>query len=174
MRPVARVVNRAIVVHDAKTEPSIGGRMFPWLWFWAPQFHFPWSGDVAQRIQPDTRWFFQGIAPDAGDASVEQKAFAVASYGRQLGLLTEVLVDLAEQAGPQSAKAAESLRRLKLIQAEIEQVKATEQATRLADIESRIVELQRQGGSDYARLTERLLPLLATPVPAGARKLIRE
>ena len=23
--------------------------MFPWFWFWAPQIHFPWSGDVAQR-----------------------------------------------------------------------------------------------------------------------------
>ena len=35
--------------------------MYPWLWFWAPQFHFPFSGSVAQRIEPDTRWFFDGI-----------------------------------------------------------------------------------------------------------------
>ena len=145
--------------------------MFPWLWFWAPQLHFPWSGDVAQRIQPDTHWFFQGIPPDAGDASVEEKAFAVASYGRQLGLLTEVLVEVAEQAESRSPKAAESLRRLKLIQAQIEQVKDTERMRRLADIESQIVELKRKGGNDYARLAERLLPLLAAP--AVPRKDLR-
>jgi hypothetical protein len=141
--------------------------MYPWLWFWAPQVHFPWSGDVAQRIQPDTHWFFQGIDSGAGDASVEEKAFAVASYGRQLGLLTEVLVEVAEQAGEKSAKAAESLRRLKLIQGEIEQIKAGEQAMRLADIESQIVELKRQGGSEYAALAARLLPLLAAPALPG-------
>ena len=30
--------------------------MFPWLWLWAPQLHFPWSGDVAQDIEPTTTW----------------------------------------------------------------------------------------------------------------------
>jgi hypothetical protein len=67
--------------------------VYPWLWFWAPQLHFPFSGNVAQRIEPDTRWFFQGIDPSAGDPHIEEKAFAVASYGRQLGLITEVLIE---------------------------------------------------------------------------------
>jgi hypothetical protein len=25
--------------------------VYPWLWFWAPHFHFPWSGSVAQQIE---------------------------------------------------------------------------------------------------------------------------
>jgi hypothetical protein len=137
--------------------------MFPWLWFWAPQVHFPWSGDVAQRIDPDTHWFFQGINPGAGDPGIEEKAFAVASYGKQLGLITEVLIELAEQANPKSAKAAASLKRLKLIRDEIEQVKATERGARAADIESQIAQLKRKGGAEYAQLAARLTPLLAAP-----------
>jgi hypothetical protein len=99
--------------------------MFPWLWFWAPQVHLPWSGNVAQRIEPDTHWFFQGIPPSAGDARIEERAFEVASYGRQLGLITEVLIELAEQAG-MSGKAATSLTRLEAIRDEIERIKAVE------------------------------------------------
>ena len=104
--------------------------MFPWLWFWAPQIHFPWSGDVAQRIAPNTRWFFQGIPANAGDAEIEEKAFSVASYGRQLGLITEVLIELAEQAGVISPAAATSLERLKSIRAQIERIKTAEYSAR--------------------------------------------
>ena len=68
--------------------------MFPWLWHWAPQVHLPWSGDVAQRIAPATHWFFQGIQPGAGHPRIEEEAFDVASYGKQLGLITELLLDL--------------------------------------------------------------------------------
>jgi hypothetical protein len=97
--------------------------MIPWLWYWAPQVHLPWSGNVAQRIEPITHWFFQGIPPGAGDAQVEERAFAVASYGKQLGLITEVLIDLAERAGAGSEQAAESVARLRLIRDEIERIK---------------------------------------------------
>lgn len=135
--------------------------MFPWLWFWAPQLHFPWSGDVAQRIAPDTRWFFAGIPPSAGDAQIEQKAFAVASYGKQLGLITEVLIDLATQVDPKSAKAGESLSRLRSIQAEIEHIKVEERGARVLEIEAAIAALKRQGGSEYADLRRRVRPLLS-------------
>ena len=37
--------------------------MFPWFWIWSPQWHLPWSGDVAQKIAPRTSWFFDAIAP---------------------------------------------------------------------------------------------------------------
>jgi hypothetical protein len=134
--------------------------MFPWVWFWAPQWHFPWSGDVAQRIDPDTHWFFQGIEPAAGDASIEEQAFAVATYGRQLGLITEVLIDLAEQAGTTSPAATESVRRLKAIAADIERIKQTRHATQAADLEAQLVVLKERGGADYQRLARRLVPLL--------------
>ena len=135
--------------------------MFPWLWYWAPQWHFPWSGDVAQRIEPDTRWFFQGMDPAAGDPRIEEKAFAVASYGRQLGLITEVRVDLAEQAAPTSPAAAVSLERLKRIAAEIERIKGAEYAADAAAIEAQVARLQRRGGAEHAQLSARLLPLLS-------------
>ena len=67
--------------------------MYPWLFLWAPQLQLPFSGDVAQRIEPRTQWFFDGIDASAGDGRIERRAFEVASYGRQLGLLAEVLVE---------------------------------------------------------------------------------
>jgi hypothetical protein len=135
--------------------------MFPWLWFWAPQWHLPWSGDVAQRIEPDTSWFFKGIPPGAGDAQIEEKAFSVASYGKQLGLITEVLLDLAERVGTQSDDAAESLHRLKLIKEAIERIKTVERTNRVADIAAQVAELKRKGGSEYIELSRMLLPLLS-------------
>jgi hypothetical protein len=136
--------------------------VFPWFWFWAPQLHLPWSGDVAQRIEPTTSWFFQGIRPEAGDADIEQKAFDVASYGKQLGLLTEVLIDLAEQTGTTTAQGRKSLTRLKQIRDEIERIKQAEFDARARDVEAAIVELSRKGGAEYEAMAKRLLPLLGT------------
>jgi hypothetical protein len=137
--------------------------MYPWLWFWAPRVYLPWSGDVAQEIEPTTSWFFQGIRPSAGDAEIEQKAFLIASYGKQLGLITEVLIDLAEQVGTKSAKSAESMDRLKLIREAIEQVKTAERASRVSDIATQVAEVKLKGGSEFAELSRRLLPLLGGP-----------
>jgi hypothetical protein len=100
--------------------------MFPWLWFWSPQFHFPWSGSVRQRIDPITNWFFDSIPPAAGDGQIEKRAFEVASYGRQLGLIIEVLVEVAAKQAPLSPDAAGSLERLKAIQTAIEKIKRDE------------------------------------------------
>ena len=137
--------------------------MYPWLWFWAPQMYFPWSGDVLQQIDPTTSWFFRGIQPSAGDAEIEEKAFSIASYGKQLGLITEVLIDLAQQVGTKSAKSAESIDRLKLIREAIEQIKTAERASRMSDIATQVAELRRKGGSEYAELSRTLLPLLGAP-----------
>lgn len=98
--------------------------MFPWLWLWAPQVQLPFSGSVAQRIEPDTNWFFGAIPARAGIGELEQKAVEVASYGRQLGLITEVLLDLAEQLPPAAAPAQESAARLREIRTRIEALKA--------------------------------------------------
>lgn len=137
--------------------------MYPWFWLWAPQVHFPWSGDVAQRIEPITHLFFQGIKPDAGNARIEEKAFSVATYGKQLGLITEILIELAEQGDVKSAQADVSLAKLKSIAAEIEKVKNAEYVLAASDIEAEVRALQRKGGPAYAQLRERLLPLLSGP-----------
>ena len=139
--------------------------MYPWLWLWAPQMNFPWSGDVAQEIEPTTNWFFRGIRPAAGDAEIEEKAFSVASYGKQLGLITEVLIDVTEQVSTRSAESTESLNRLKLIQEAIDRIKTMQRASRVSDIASQVAEVKRKSGSEYAELSRTLLPLLAGPGP---------
>jgi hypothetical protein len=97
--------------------------MFPWMWLYAPQLHFPFSGHVQQQIRPELEWFFKGIQPQSGQAEVEQKAFEIASYGRQLGLITEVLLELAGQMPMQTPEGQVALKRLQAIAAQISQLK---------------------------------------------------
>ncbi|MBO9650275.1 MAG: hypothetical protein J7605_17350 [Variovorax sp.] len=106
--------------------------MFPWLWFWSPVFHLPFSGSVAQQIEPDTNWFFAGIPQQAGNGRLEKKAFEVASYGRQLGWITEVLLAAKGSDAVAPAKAEASLQKLQAAYREIEAVKK-ESRVELAD-----------------------------------------
>ena len=134
--------------------------MFPWLWFWGPQLHFPWSGSVDQRIAPDTHWFFQGINPGAGNARIEEKVFSVASYGKQLGLIIDILIELADQSQMRSPEFTDSLEKLKAIAREIEAIKNAEYEFSAEEIERCVRELQSKGGIRYAQLANRLRPLL--------------
>jgi hypothetical protein len=134
--------------------------MYPWLWFWSPQFHFPWSGSVAQQIEPNTNWFFDSIAPEAGNGKIEKKAFEVASYGRQLGLITEVVIELTEQAKPLSPEATASLERLKSIESDIRKIKAEDLDSFAREIEGWLHSLRQTNGKEFARLSSRLRPLL--------------
>ncbi len=99
--------------------------MYPWLWVWTPQFHFPWSGNVAQKIEPNTSWFSDLIPPEAGNAQIESQLFALASYGTQLGLITEVLLDLAKETTNLSPKATESMKKLQDLKVKMEEIKKT-------------------------------------------------
>jgi hypothetical protein len=157
---------------DACSAPRYGERasgsqevctMFPWLWFWAPQVHFPWSGSVAQHIAPEVDWFFGAIRPGAGNARIERQAFDVASYGKQLGLITEVLLELAQQAPKASARARASIERLEQIQGAIEHIKAAE-CERVAEaLVEQVRTIRRQGGARAKALDVRLRPLLESP-----------
>lgn len=137
--------------------------MFPWLWLWAPQFqpqvHLPLSGSVAQQIAPD--WFFGAIPPSAGDGRIEQRAFEVASYGRQLGLLTEALLDVAAQKPPTGAKGRAALKRLKEIQARIDLLKPAAEGDELRQIEARIAAIREAGGPQSEQLDQKLRQWLA-------------
>lgn len=134
--------------------------MMPWLWFYAPQLHLPWSGDVAQRIAPSTRWFFDGIRPEAGDGEVERQVFEQASYGKQLGWITEVLTDLAAQRPPQTPQGRASLQRLQALRETVERIKRDERERRLSDLVEAVAALRRQGGPEFEALAGRLRPLL--------------
>lgn len=135
--------------------------MNPWLIFWAPQLHFPFGGSVAQRIEPNTNWFFDSIESTAGDPTIERKAFAVASYGRQLGLLIELLVDVSASAKPSTKKGQQALVRLQAIQAEIEKLKEKDSAAITAEIEALVLRLKERHKGDYPRLRKQLERALA-------------
>jgi hypothetical protein len=138
--------------------------MYPMQWFWAPQLHFPWSGGVAQQIELDR--FFDAIPPEAGDGKIERKAFDVASYGRQLGWISEVLLDLAKAAPPSSSQAREALQNLVEANEAIQHIKRAQDADRhvmtAQYIEDAIVRLRTRDGEQFRQLSERLLPLLQT------------
>ena len=97
--------------------------MLPWNWTWSPQVNFPLSGSVVQDIAPNLDWFFAGIRPEAGMGSIEKGIFEKASYGRQLGLILDVLLPLADESRLEDETARESLARLKELCNDIKIVK---------------------------------------------------
>lgn len=135
--------------------------MFPWVWFWAPQLQLPWSGDVTQRIEPDTQWLFGSIAPTAGNGAIERRVFEdVASYGKQLGLLTEVVLGLAEHGQALPDEVQDTLRRLRDIQARVEEVKRDEYRADERRLTEWLARLKRDHAEEYAGARQRLLAAL--------------
>jgi hypothetical protein len=104
--------------------------MFPVFWFWAPQLQRPFSGDVTQDIEPRLDVFFRGIKPGAGDARIEALAFDVASYGDQLGVITQLLLDWAERLPAEVQAASKPLEELRAIHAAIQAIKDVERLRR--------------------------------------------
>lgn len=132
--------------------------MYPWLWFWAPQFHFPFSGSVAQRIEPD---FFSNIPPEAGNGDVEKQIVDVASYGRQLGWITEVLLSRTSTGTVPPEQAARAQAKLEAAYSEIETVKRINKA-KLS--RSAMAALEKLEASDPAALAQ-VLARFAKPTP---------
>ena len=130
--------------------------MYPWLFLWAPQLQLPFSGDVAQRIEPRTQWFFDGIDTASGDPVIERKAFEVATYGRQLGLITELLLDMAAQTPPRTKAGRASRQRLLAIQAEIERIKTQDAEAQVQMVEAGLRRLKTRHRAEYEGLIGRL------------------
>src|ERR1700684_823368 len=85
--------------------------------FW--MFRLPLSGAVNQRITAP--WFSPSLTVNyAGDPKIEDRVVTeVASYGRQLGWLTEIALPLAEKKEPPG----DTLRRLEEASVKIEDIK---------------------------------------------------
>lgn len=140
--------------------------MFPWLYYWAPQFHYPFSGAVNQDIAPTTDWFFGGISSKAGDAKLEQDIFKkVASYGTQLGVLTDTVLWLAEGAAPD--KTPPALKELRDLQKEVEKLKSGRRDEKLAQVETVLEKLAQAEPKKLQDLLERHLTSLRDR-PAGS------
>lgn len=132
--------------------------MTPWIFWWAPtlRLQLPLGGDVTQDIDPELSWFFDAIPTSAGDGRIERRAFDVASYGRQLGWITEVLIGLAERDGVPGGQAAESLRKLRRIRAEIERIKGAEYDAEARELAPRLERVLRRGGTRAGKLRRQL------------------
>lgn len=135
--------------------------MYPWLFLWAPQLHLPFGGNVAQQIDPNTNWFFDAIAPTAGNGAIERKAFDVASYGRQLGLITEVLLDIAAKTPPTDAAGVDALDRLAKIKIAIDGVKTQDASLLELEIESLIGRLKRSHKDEFPAIRKQIERSLA-------------
>ena len=149
--------------------------MNPWLWFWAPQFHFPFSASVARRIEPD---LFSNIGSQAGrangDGEVEREAFGVASYGRQPGLISEVLVSMTGKDTVSRARGEQSPGRLKAIYLQVEDIKRRHQASEGDAARLALEKLQQTGPTALAAVLQGFgptQPRLAGPARRWARAL---
>jgi hypothetical protein len=134
--------------------------MTPFLYMvLAPQFHFPFSGAVSQAIDPDITWFQNLIRPGAGNARVERRAFQeVASYGKQLGVITEVLLEqVARNEGPES----EAARTLRAMQQQIEGIKAQEYRLAGQAMAARVIQALQDGRPEQARAAGQTAPATA-------------
>jgi len=114
--------------------------------FW--MFRLPLSGDVNQRITAP--WFSPSLTVNyAGDPVIEDRVVTeVASYGRQLGWLSEIALALAnKKAIPEDAlhKLEEAGDRIKAIKKEV-QGSALDVATKALD------RLEREQPADYEKL----------------------
>lgn len=130
--------------------------MFPWIWFWAPQVHWPFSGAVTQDIAPET--FFGAIPASAGDARVERRAFELASYGRQLGWLTEALLAQSGRGGVSGADGDAALDKLTALRGRIETLKVERHAELEAEADAVLQRLAAADPEALQRVLRRRLP----------------
>jgi hypothetical protein len=129
--------------------------MFPFYRYFSPHFRFPFSGDVNQQIAPETDWFFGNINPKVGDGEIEKEVFLkIASYGKQLGKITAVLLALVEEIKknkPDVLKDFPELNELKQLHERIERIKE-ENNDRNRDYARRILDkLIQSNGTEFVK-----------------------
>ena len=111
-------------------------------------FRWPWSGDVAQRITAP--WFSPSLTVNyAGDPAVEDRVVTeVASYGKQLGWLTEIVIASANgQPLP-----TETLARLEKAAREIDAIKEQSRASAIEAANNALDRLERDNPAQYNEL----------------------
>lgn len=135
--------------------------MYPWLWFWNPQLNLPLSGHVAQQF--DLRQLLRTLPSHAGDGAVEgDVVHEVASYGKQIGWLTDVLLDEVKEIKEKTAEKGSALDALRSTREKIEEIKKRYSPT--ADsIYKDVLDLQRRDGKNFQQLRKQLLEILQQP-----------
>lgn len=114
-------------------------------------FRLPLSGDVNQRITAP--WFSPAITVNyAGDAAIEDRVVTeVASYGKQIGWLTEIAIALAKNQPPP----ADTLYRLETAAQDIDAIKKDVKRSSF-DVAAAILDrLERDDPKSYRELIRR-------------------
>jgi hypothetical protein len=127
--------------------------MFPWLWIFAPLTYWPLSGAVSQDFSLDA--FFRAIGPASGAPSVEQRAFEQASYGRQLGWLTDVIVEAVKPTALSSLEASQSFASLEDLHAKIKLMKAEHRRDQAKAAIALLDRMAAEDPDELARLLQR-------------------
>jgi hypothetical protein len=114
--------------------------------FW--MFRAPLSGDVSQRITAP--WFSPTVNVNyAGDPVIEDRVVTeVASYGRQLGWLTEIALALAKNQPPPK----ETLMRLEKASKDIEAIKQALHHSAFDTATDALDRLERDDPGGYKKL----------------------
>lgn len=114
--------------------------------FW--MFRFPLSGDVNQRITAP--WFSPAITVNyAGNAAIEDRVVTeVASYGKQIGWLTEIALAMAKQ----QPLPDETVRKLEKAAAAIEAIKQDAQRSAFDAASAALERLEREDPQGFKRL----------------------
>lgn len=124
--------------------------MNPWLFPWWRLFKGPLSGDVTQDIAPSTSWLSPQFEFNfAGNRRIEAEIVAdVASYGKQLGLLSEALIELAD------GNKGVAVHRLKKLTDQIEEVKRQQEDRLEKKIKAELDQLKQQDPKTLKRLID--------------------
>jgi hypothetical protein len=124
--------------------------MNPWLFPWWSMFKAPWSGDVTQDMATITSWLSPQFQFNfAGNRRIEGKVVAdVASYGRQLGILSEAVLELA------AGQEGKAVARLKDLVAEVEKVKRQDSGKLEEQARALLAQLERQDPEALGRVLD--------------------
>ncbi len=109
--------------------------MWPWMWInYAPNYRLAGTGDWAQQV--DTNTVMDALTRSGStNPAVERKAIDIASYGKQLGWITEVLLGLdAKDDADVQRQAVASLQQLRVVHQKIDALKPVGPAPTAVDL----------------------------------------
>jgi hypothetical protein len=126
--------------------------VFPWLWINATDLRFPLSGEVDQDLSTT---FFNGIKPGAGTPGIEKQVFDQASYGKQLGWLTDILLGSIDEKALLTPEARESFGKLTKLQAKIKRIKDDHRQDRFDAATALLDRMQAESPDELRRVLRR-------------------
>ena len=123
--------------------------MFPWIWL-QPTFNFPFSGDVAQDIEPRTIWDLPFSGPYRGNRALERRILAEgAGYGEQLKVLHDAVLALIEH---QKAQKLPGCKEAIDLHQKIDGIKKAHYAETVDDIRTALLHLKENDEESFNAL----------------------